>query len=332
MNAFPVISSILSGPHLALLLQEKYGFGADTTCGIMKAGVNHSYKVNAGSKHFVFRVYAFNWRSKTEIVEEIKLLNLLKENNISLSYPIADSSGNYIQQINAPEGLRFAVLFSFAEGEKILNYSPEIHYSIGQLMGNIHQQTENLSLNRSTYNAQTVLVDSFERLKPFLPADSNEMAFMISAQSYLLKEFTDADTSQLRKGVVHLDIWFDNLNIDSNGRVTLFDFDFCGNGWLCFDIAYYILQAWFTEKEEQERNAKIEQFLKGYESIIPISAEEKRLLPMLGVSLYFFYLGVQSQRFDNWSNVFLNEAYLKRYINLLVKKYFDENGLGNKTA
>jgi hypothetical protein len=70
----------------------------------------------------------------------------------------------------------------------------------------------------------------------------------------------------------------------------------------------------------------------GYKSASTISEEEKRLIPMLGVSLYFFYLGVQSKRYDDWANVFLNEAHLKRYINLLVKKYFDERKLGNVPA
>jgi hypothetical protein len=49
---------------------------------------------------------------------------------------------------------------------------------------------------------------------------------------------------------------------------------------------------------------------------------------MLGVSLYFFYLGIQCQRFENWSNSFLNETYLKRFINLLVKTYYEGNKLG----
>jgi len=125
-----------------------------------------------------------------------------------------------------------------------------------------------------------------------------------------------------------MDIWFDNLNIDKDKEVTIFDFDFCGNGWLCCDIAYYILQINSTEKDENECRLKTEAFLNGYESITKISNEERRLLPALGVSLYFFYLGIQCQRFDNWSNTFLNETYLKRFINLLVKKYFDKNNLG----
>ena len=52
--------------------------------------------------------------------------------------------------------------------------------------------------------------------------------------------------------------------------------------------------------------------IKGYESITPISIEEERLIPILGVSLYFFYLVVQCKLYDNFSNLFLNKNYLKR--------------------
>jgi Ser/Thr protein kinase RdoA (MazF antagonist) len=140
-----------------------------------------------------------------------------------------------------------------------------------------------------------------------------------------LAQFAKADVSQLRSGPVHMDIWFDNMNITDAGEINIFDFDFCGNGWQCLDLAYYILQLHSTEKDETEREAKKTSFLSGYESVTKITDEEKRLLPMLGVSMYFFYLGIQSQRFDNWANVFLNETYLKRFINLLVKKYYDDN-------
>jgi Ser/Thr protein kinase RdoA (MazF antagonist) len=67
---------------------------------------------------------------------------------------------------------------------------------------------------------------------------------------------------------------------------------------------------------------KLAHFLKGYESITPIPEAEKQLLPVAGISLYFFYLGVQCQRFENWTNTFLNETYLKRYITVVVKKLY----------
>ena len=242
------------------------------------------------------------------------------------------NSGNYIQELSAPEGVRYGVLFSFAEGEKHLNFSADLHFKVGETMARIHQVTHNLQLQRVQYTPKIVLQDSFEQIKEFLPADTEEMQWMLSTQKFLLDELGKADKSQLRIGATHMDIWFDNFNITKEGQINLFDFDFCGNGWLCYDIAYYILQLNSTEKVEAERTEKLNNFLTGYESVITITDEEKRLLPVLGVSMYFFYLSIQAQRFDNWSNVFFNKTYLKRFINLLVKKYFDENVVTTNTV
>lgn len=327
MKPFPVTNSTLSSTHLASFVRGKYKL-ANATCSLLKTGINDSYLITTGEDKYIFRVYSLNWRTENEINEEIRLINLLKENNIPVSYPLADTEGAYIQQLNAPEGNRFGILFTFAKGEKLLNFSSELHYKAGEIMARMHNVTFELKLDRVTYTPQVVLTDSFEQLKTFLPSGNPEMDFMISAQQYLLLEFEKFDTAEIRQGAVHLDIWFDNMAIFNEAEITLFDFDFCGNGMLCYDIAYYILQLNSTEKDETECKLKTEAFLKGYESITPISDEEKRIIPILGVSLYFFYLGIQCQRFDNWSNTFLNETYLKRFINLLVRKYFEKNGLG----
>ena len=328
MQSFPVSSSILSTNHLAQFLQRQYNLSPNATCKLLKAGINHSYLVADGSAKSVFRVYSLDWRTKVEIGEEIRLLNLLQENELPVSSPIADASGTYIQELNAPEGKRFGVLFSFAEGEKLLTFSEDLHYKLGQIMARFHQLTQGLILERNIYTSETLLVDPIEKLKPFLESETPEFQFMLSAQRYMLDEFARIDQAQIRQGIVHLDIWFDNLNIANDGTITLFDFDFCGNGLLCLDIAYYILQIHSTEADLDEFNKKKESFLRGYESITKISDEEKRLLPMLAESIYFFYIGVQCERFDNWSNTFLNELYLKRFINLRVKRWFDFNKLG----
>ena len=330
MTHFPVTNSNLSATHIGLFLQEKYSLSKDTKCQLIKAGINDTYLVTDNLDKFVLRVYSLNWRSKAEIGEEIKLLNQLKQNNISISYPLSDKENNYIQILNAPEGDRFSVLFTFANGEKLHIISEETHFQIGQLMAQLHKITDNQKFNRIDYSPEVILIDSLKKVSIFLTSDTKEMNFMRSAQKYLLKEFENADTSQIRQGIVHLDIWFDNIHVTDKNEITIFDFDFCGNGWLCLDIAYYIMQLHNVEKyESKDYQPKLESFVKGYESITPINKEEKRLIPMLGVSLYFFYLGVQCQRYDNWSNSFLSENYLKRFINGLVKKYYDIYQLGD---
>ena len=327
MQSFPVTSSILSATHLCLFVQEKYLFSRHASCQLLKAGINHSYLLTDGPKKAIFRVYSLNWRSKKEILEEIRLLRLLQENGLPVSVPVADAAGNYIQELPAPEGNRFGVLFSFAEGEKKLTFSYELHHKIGQIMARFHQITHNRTLERDTYTASLLAGDSVEKLSPFLAESTPEMAFMRTTQAYLQRAFAQIDYDKVRRGVIHLDIWFDNLNIDQDENITLFDFDFCGNGLLACDLGYYIMQIHSTEVEEAEFLAKRESFLAGYESITPLSAEEKHLLPMLGEAVYFFYIGVQCERFDNYSNVYLNELYLKRFINLRLKRWLDYNKL-----
>jgi len=257
------------------------------------------------------------------------LITLLKNNNIPVSYPISDNDGEFIHDLAAPEGDRFGVLFSYATGEKLFNFSAETHFVIGETMARIHQCTRGEKFERCDYNAQTLLIAPFEELKKFIAVETDEMIFMATAQQYLLDEFKKVKEEDVRQGAVHLDIWFDNLNVDSGNNITLFDFDFCGNGWLCLDIAYYLLQLYVVEADEQQYWLKQQSFFKGYESNTTITCEEKRILPMLGISLYFFYLGVQCQRFDNYANLFLNDTYLKRYISLRVKKYFDFHRLNS---
>lgn len=316
-------SSILSPIEIASFVYKKYGLTASTTCRLLKAGINHTYRIDSEDDIFIFRVYSHNWRTQEEIQEELNLLQLLKRNNISVSYPLADITNVFIQTIEAPEGLRFAVLFSYAQGHKLQTYSRETHFEVGKLMANIHSLTENLLQKRTTYTPATLLHQPLEYIRQLLSDTTDEIQFLITTRSLLERELNDTNTHLLRKGIVHLDIWFDNLNISDNNEITLFDFDFCGNGWLCLDIAYYVMQLHNTEKDISERTKKMEAFYMGYETVEKISNEEKNLIPILGVCLYYFYLGTQCQRFDNWSNVFINEVYLKRYITVFIKNYYE---------
>jgi Ser/Thr protein kinase RdoA (MazF antagonist) len=324
MKEFSVIISTISTKDIAAFVCEKYALSPNTTCRLLKTGINHTYKINSNSDSFIFRIYSYNWRTKDEINEELNLLKLLKRNQISISYPLADSEENYIQSIRAPEGVRFGVLFSYAEGQKVANFNKEMDFEIGKLMAQIHKLTKNFQQKRIAYTPQVLLSESLQNIRQYLSDDTEEMQFLMRTRPVLEKILSDADSTMLRKGIVHLDIWFDNLNISDEGKITLFDFDFCGNGWLCLDIAYYIMQLHNTEKDEIIRFEKIEAFYRGYESIEEISDQEKELIPFLGVCLFYFYLGVICNRFENWSNTFVNEVYLHRYVAVYIKSNYEK--------
>ncbi len=112
MPSFPVTDSTLSALHLGDFVAKHYNLSSETTCQIIRTGINHSYLIVDQDNKYIFRVYSFDWRSRKEILEEIRLLNVLKDKGLSVSFPIPDSSQQFIQELPAPEGTRFGVLFN----------------------------------------------------------------------------------------------------------------------------------------------------------------------------------------------------------------------------
>lgn len=326
---FQVINSTLSSDKLGAFIQQQYNLSATTKCQLFRAAMNHLYIVTDGDQKFVFRVYTYNWRTKQEISEELRLLLHLKENNAAVAHPISDHSGQFIQEFEAPEGKRYGVLFSYAKGSKTARFSPEASFQIGQALAHVHRYTENVVLERIHYNTQTLLIDAVERTTQFFKKTSDEIRFLATLSHSLQAKFNAVNPQKLRHGAVHLDVWFDNMHLDETGKATFFDFDFCGNGWLCLDLSYFLFQLFTTNLNENDYEAKAEQFLKGYTSEIEMTDEEQKLLPYVCLAIMLYYISIQCDRFDYWTNIFLNEDHLKRFVGNL-KRWISYHKLENE--
>lgn len=312
MTTFPAIASTLSETELGNFIKEKYQLAENFNCKLFRTGVNHTYFISDNETKFVFRVYCYKWRTKIEIEQELELLHLLKKNALSVSHPIPDTKGNFIQEIKAPEGIRYAVLFSFAKGEKMRFMSNETCYSIGSLMAKIHNITERKKINRVNYDPEILLYKSYDNIKSFFAEDIDEMKFLKKISPKISKKLEDRNLSENQNGIVHLDIWYDNLSVNNENEITIFDFDNCGNGLLILDVGYFCKQLFFIESDKNEYELKANSFLDGYQKIRHLSEKEIKLIPEAGASIFVFYLGVQAQRFD-WSNIFFTENYLKMF-------------------
>ncbi len=317
MTTFPVIASTLSAKQLGDFVINRYGLDDKYQCSLFRTGMNHTYFLSNTETKYVLRVYSHNWRSKTEITEELELLKSLKNNNLSVSFPIEDKDGGFIQEINAPEGIRYVVLFSFAQGEKIRFMDIETCLRIGSLMANIHNYTENKNINRVSYNKKSLIELPYAYLQQFFSDKLPEMEFIEGFG----RNFQNSDFDNTKTGIIHMDIWYDNMAVTDENEITIFDFDFCGNGWQILDVGYFCKQLFFIESDKEQYELKIQSFLRGYQSNRPLSEKELRLIPKAGAAIFVFYLGVQAQRFD-WSNIFLTENYLKMFVGR-IKAWMD---------
>lgn len=319
MSYFPVVSSILSPEHLINFISDAYQLEDILKCSVLKTGINHNYLVETEEDKYVFRIYFHNWRTTSEILEELKLLNYLK-NSISVSYPIKGLNGEYLQYLKAIEGDRIAVLFSYAEGAFIRNPSADLCYELGKTIANMHVKTENYHTNRTHYNANTLVDWATLKVKShFLEVATEELQYFERANKKIRLTFSKVDVNKLRKGTIHLDLWYQNMKVKKDNEFTFFDFDNCGNGWLLLDIAYSIMLLFKNEPDKIEFEAKQTSFYKGYESIIKISDEEKELIPYGGLAIWLFYTGVHVERYNDFSNHFLSEEFLKFWISIVDK-------------
>ena len=156
-----------------------------------------------------------------------------------------------------------------------------------------------------------LLTQAYADVQTFFAHDLPEMQYLRETIARLARAFAGAAAAA--SCTVHLDLWYDNMAITPEDEITVFDFDFCGNGPAVLDVAYFCKQLFHIEADRQQYEAKVAHFLSGYTRVRDLSAEERRLLPAAGAAVWLFYLGVQVQRFD-WSNIFLSVNYLKMYV------------------
>src|SRR5690606_20221186 len=102
IQEFPVINSTLSASKLCRLIRDKYHLTENVECKLFRAAMNHLYVVTDITERYVFRVYTHDWRTKTEIEEELRLLLHLKRNDAPVAYPIMDMCNELIQEFEAP--------------------------------------------------------------------------------------------------------------------------------------------------------------------------------------------------------------------------------------
>lgn len=317
-SLFPASHSILSETVLDSFLVDRYSLHTAYQCRLLKSWINDTYLLSDGRQSYIFRVYTHAWRSKVEVAEELRFILSLKEAGLSVSYPLEDREGQLIQRFQAIEGERFGVLFSFAEGNKKLDLTLEDHQSIGGFMGQMHLVTESLVLDRVTYDRVQLLERPFEYIQTQLDVGSDSGQFLQRLKTYLNHQLEQIERSACRKGSVHLDLWSDNLHFESDGRITLFDFDFCGNGYLGMDIAYYSMMLYAMTPDMAAYHEKLNAFYDGYRQSTNFSVAEANHFPVWAASLYFFYLGVQCQRF---SAVFATPAYVESFIGKRIRPW-----------
>ncbi len=288
-NSFPVEYSTLSSQHLLTLITSCYKLNSSSSISYIKRGFNDTYLIAGNKQSYILRVYKHKWKNIENVKAEVKLLNYLHENGVNVSHPIADYQQQFIQTINAPEGLRYAVLFTFAEGQQIKKLTTEQSFLLGKETGNMHRLTLNKNFGETAFNYsfETQLNNALTILKPLLANYTEQYAYLLFLKEELLKSWKNCNEKEIGYGICHGDLQAENFHINSNNDFTFFDFDFSGNGCLIYDIGVFI---WYDHKNKPKEI--IQSFLNGYQIQRTLTKSEMQLLPYFSTLRALFQLSL----------------------------------------
>jgi len=332
MDIFPTQYSLLSAAALNDVLEELYGLKSMTST-LLIHNVSDTYILENGAEHYIFKIYRAAHRSLAEIRAEAELLNILHEKGASVSYPLYDLKGNQIQSFNAAEGLRYGMLFSYAEGKVCQMMNDTQLATVGREMGRLHQLTSTIQLihPRKEYNINSMLIDTLERVKPAFAELPEEYEYLRESNKKVMAMLARFDTASFGFGYCHYDFLPKNFHFENDDKLTFFDFDFAGKGYLVNDLAsfyaHFFLQVLFNVMSQQEADRSFKVFLKNYQKERSLSDAEIASIPYFGYAWWIFYMGFHYDNFEDWSNFFFGPKFLKErvgWIRKWVERYVDK--------
>jgi Ser/Thr protein kinase RdoA (MazF antagonist) len=293
---FPTTYSTLSPDALADYIGQRYTLES-VKCQFIVRGVGDTYLVTSSGKRFILRIYRSSHRTLGNIQAEVSLLNALHMADVSVSYPVADKEGGQIQALQAAEGIRHAVLFTYAEGRSYNILSDNQLRNFGKEMARFHNVSAMVVLEeaRWTLDTTSTLDEPLAAAKDYFKEDPATYAWLLQAVETVKTALAAIPADHFSSGYCHFDFLPKNFHFDTEDRITFFDFDFFGRGWLIYDIMTFrqqlLLDKMMGRLTDEQLEKTFAMFLEAYRSERDLSEEEQAAIPYLGLGFWIFYMG-----------------------------------------
>jgi len=195
--------------------------------------------------------------------------------------PVRDRQGRLLRELAGKP----AALVTFLEGVWLRRPQPEHCRALGRAMAELHIAGQGFRLRR----ANALGVGGWRPLYARFQSRADEIAPGLAATIELeLDRLESSWPRDLPQGIVHADLFPDNVLFLGNRLSGLIDFYFACIDALSYDIAV-TLNAWCFEADHAFNIDKGRALLAGYQSVRPLIAAEREAMPLLarGAALRF---------------------------------------------
>jgi homoserine kinase type II len=230
--------------------------------GIQDGINNTNYFVETTQGSFVLTL--FETLTTEKLPHFMRLMSHLVNHNIPCPGPLADRQDKVLSELNNKP----AAVFKRLSGIATTSPSIEQCHEIGLQLANLHRCTQNYVFPIKNNNALDWCKTLLNKIDAQLSATDRTLI-----NDELLFQ-TENSSVNLPQGVIHADLFRDNVLFVDNQLSAILDFYSACNGSLLFDIAI-TANDWCWENEDINPD-KITALLSGYESLRTLEQLEKQ--------------------------------------------------------
>lgn len=272
----------LGAEALARLIDE-YAVGRLVSAkGIAEGVSNSNWLIETdwrGSTRFILTVY----ESRTEVSELpffLGLLDHLAARGCPVPATIKTREGAQTVTVPAPDGtVRAAALIEFLPGVSVSEPGPALAHAVGAALARVHLAAADFPLRRADALgpsawpglAQACTAEGLAQLDPALGPLIDDA----------LGEVARRWPGALPAGIIHADLFPDNVLARGDAVTGLIDFYFAGNGLLAYDLAVTHAAWCFNADGARFRPEVSAALLAGYDALRPLTPAERAALPQL---------------------------------------------------
>jgi homoserine kinase type II len=265
------LGAFLAGYDLGALLSYK---------GIAEGVENTNFLLHTAAGHYILTLYEKRV-ARADLPFFLGLMEHLALAGINCPQPVAAREGGALGELAG----RPAAIFTFLEGVSVRR--PQVGHcaALGRAMAGLHLAGRDFKLHR----ANALSLNGWRTLAQSAGARADNVTAGLSSLiaeelAHLSKHWPD----ELPRGVIHADLFPDNVFFLGENLSGLIDFYFACDDVLAYDLAI-CLNAWCFEPDGSYNVTKGKALLSGYVEKRPMSAAELLALPLLarGAALRF---------------------------------------------
>jgi len=225
----------------------------------------------------------FEKRTKAEELPFfVSLMQKLAEKGIKAPLPIPAKNGENLLSLKG----KSALIVSFLQGKGVTDITPHHLSELGNITAHMHQAVKNISLYRENSMG-------FSAWKAIY-ADIKDKILYAPFIEKILEEIATHSTQDLPSGIIHADLFPDNVFFDEAGQLSgVIDFYFACYDSFIYDLAI-CLNAWCFEPDVTFNKAKAKALFASYQAIRPLSEAEKQAFPLLAKAASLRFLLTRS--------------------------------------